>query len=210
MRWRGQASGTRASATQLPWERDPHKAPKLGIPPGAVSPAMCRRLSGHAILCSQGKWGRGGVPRPLFPGTSLPSPGVRRTFHHPGNVRVLEVKIYYFFSCLNKLGQHRERRVSQREPMLSKRTAMRGGEAGEQVRLRRRCTGAHRRTTHTPHTRWASSSVEARPPPPTAPPRRRARDRLVAVAARRTLATGLFELPALGPHERPRRAMRDT
>jgi len=33
---------------------------------------------------------------------------------------------------------------------------------------------------------------------------------LVAVAARRTLATGLFELPALGPHERPRRAMRDT
>jgi len=33
----------------------------------------------------------------LFPGISLPSPGVRRTFHHPGNVRVLEVKIYYFF-----------------------------------------------------------------------------------------------------------------
>ena len=62
-RWKGQASGTRASATQLPWERDPHKAPKLGIPPGAVSPAMCRRLSGHATLCSQGKWGRGGQPR---------------------------------------------------------------------------------------------------------------------------------------------------
>ena len=92
------ASGTRASATQLPWERDPHKAPKLGIPPGAVSPAMCRRLSGHAILCSQGKWGRGGQPSTLFPGTSLPSPGVRRTFHNPGNVRVLEVKIFYFFS----------------------------------------------------------------------------------------------------------------
>ena len=33
---------------------------------------MCRRSSGHAILCSQGKWGRGGQPRsvllgPLFP-----------------------------------------------------------------------------------------------------------------------------------------------
>ena len=60
-------------------------------PATAVTPAwsgvftcyMCRRLSGHAILCSQGKWGRGGQPRPLFPGTSPPSPGVRRTFHHP-------------------------------------------------------------------------------------------------------------------------------
>ena len=31
----------------------------------------------------------------LYPGISPPSPGVRRTFHHPGNVRVLEVKIYY-------------------------------------------------------------------------------------------------------------------
>ena len=101
------AGGTRASATQLPRERDPHKAPKLGIPPGAVSPAMCRRLSGHAILCSQGKWGRGGVPivftYTLLVGTSLPSPGVRRTFHHPGNVRVLEVKIYYFFYSSWKL-----------------------------------------------------------------------------------------------------------
>ena len=32
---------------------------------------MCRRLSGHAILCSQGKWGRGGQPSTLFPGTGL-------------------------------------------------------------------------------------------------------------------------------------------
>ena len=30
-------------------------------PPCAVSPAMCRQL-GHAILCSQGKRGRGAVP----------------------------------------------------------------------------------------------------------------------------------------------------
>ena len=77
----------RASATQLSRERDPHEAPKLGIPPGVVSPAMCRRSSGHAILCSQGKWGRGGQPRPLFPGflsaqsggaSNLPSPCRKR------------------------------------------------------------------------------------------------------------------------------------
>ena len=40
----------------------PTQSTNVGIPPGAVSPAMCRRSSGHAILCSQGKWGRGGQP----------------------------------------------------------------------------------------------------------------------------------------------------
>ena len=74
-RWKGQASGTRASATQLPRERDPHKAPKLGIPPGSVSPAMCRRSSGHAILCSQGKWGRGGQPSVFTLGSLRPVRG---------------------------------------------------------------------------------------------------------------------------------------
>ena len=95
------ASGTRASATQLPWERDPHKAPKLGIPPGAVSPAMCRRLSGHAILCSQGKWGRGGQPRSVLLGSLRPVRGcvepsitLSEAACRWRHVRVLEVKVY--------------------------------------------------------------------------------------------------------------------
>ena len=103
-RWKGQASGTRASTTQLPRERDPHKAPKLGIPPGAVSPAMCRRLSGHAILCSQGKWGRGGVPSADALGSLCPVRGcvepsitLSEAACRWRHVRVLEVKIYYFF-----------------------------------------------------------------------------------------------------------------
>ena len=45
-----------------------------------------------------GQVGAGWSAQQRAPGISLPSPGVRRTFHHPGNVRVLEVKIYYFFS----------------------------------------------------------------------------------------------------------------
>ena len=79
--------------------------PKSGIPPGAVSPAMCRRLSGHAILCSQGKWGRGGVPRPdalgfLCPvrGCVEPSITLSEAACRWRHVRVLEVKIFYFFS----------------------------------------------------------------------------------------------------------------
>ena len=36
---------------------------------------MCRRLSGHAILCSQGKWGRGGQPRPDALGSLCPVRG---------------------------------------------------------------------------------------------------------------------------------------
>eukprot|EP00315_Gephyrocapsa_oceanica_P055335 CAMPEP_0185505786 /NCGR_PEP_ID=MMETSP1366-20130426/37874_1 /TAXON_ID=38817 /ORGANISM="Gephyrocapsa oceanica, Strain RCC1303" /LENGTH=74 /DNA_ID=CAMNT_0028115885 /DNA_START=112 /DNA_END=332 /DNA_ORIENTATION=+ len=38
-----------------------HTPPRRSV---RVSPAMCHRSSGHAILCSgQGKWGRDGVPR---------------------------------------------------------------------------------------------------------------------------------------------------
>ena len=44
-----------------------------------------------------GQVGTGWSAQRLYPGISLPSPGVRRTFHHPGNVRVLEVNIYYFY-----------------------------------------------------------------------------------------------------------------
>ena len=36
---------------------------------------MCRRLSGHAILCSQGKWGRGAVPLTYVSLGSVPSLG---------------------------------------------------------------------------------------------------------------------------------------
>ena len=64
---------------------------------------MCRRLSGHAILCSQGKWGRGGVPRSvllgfLFPvrGCVEPSITLSEAACRWRHVRVLEVKIYYF------------------------------------------------------------------------------------------------------------------
>ena len=45
-----------------------------------------------------GQVGAGRSAQRLYPGISPPSPGVRRTFHHPGNVRVLEVKIDYFFT----------------------------------------------------------------------------------------------------------------
>ena len=47
-----------------------------------------------------GQVGAGWSAQARCPGISLPSPGVRRTFHHPAPwepVRVLEVKIYYFF-----------------------------------------------------------------------------------------------------------------
>ena len=110
-RWKGQASGTRASATQLPWERDPHKAPKLGIPPGAVSPAMCRRLSGHAILCSQGKWGRGGVPRSVpwdFSAQSGGASNLPSPWERPG---VGSKDILLFF------GQTENSLIAQRELM---------------------------------------------------------------------------------------------
>ena len=93
--------------SQLPRERDPHKAPKLGIPPGAVSPAMCRRLSGHAILCSQGKWGRGGQPSADALGSLCPVRGcvepsitLSEAACRWRHVRVLEVKIYYFFTYI--------------------------------------------------------------------------------------------------------------
>ena len=65
---------------------------------------MCRRLSGHAILCSQGKWGRGGQPRVYTLGSLRPVRGcvepsitLSEAACRWRHVRVLEVKIYYFF-----------------------------------------------------------------------------------------------------------------
>ena len=54
-----------------PWAPREHSLERtkkaVAPPPCAVSPAMCRRL-GHAILCSQGKRGRGAVPSLLCTG----------------------------------------------------------------------------------------------------------------------------------------------
>ena len=56
----------------------------------------------------------------LFPGTSLPSPGVRRTFHHPGNVRVLEVKIYYFLPPTHLKKEFNKRTLSTKKKVLGR------------------------------------------------------------------------------------------
>ena len=55
--------GFRFSATQLPWERDPHKAPKLGIPPGAVPP-LCVAVRRGTQSCAVVRASGGGVECP--------------------------------------------------------------------------------------------------------------------------------------------------
>ena len=56
-RLRNVLAGPRPPPLMVP----PPRPPILGTlgfapPPCVVSPTMCRRYSGHAILCSQGKW----------------------------------------------------------------------------------------------------------------------------------------------------------
>ena len=60
------------------------------------------RPSVYVRAVQSGQVGAGWTAQQRAPGVSPPSPGVRRTFHHPGNVRVLEVKIYYFFLTYGK------------------------------------------------------------------------------------------------------------
>ena len=72
----------------------------MQLPLLAQCPPLCVAVCRGTLSCAvPGQVGAGRSAHIVFTRwwTSLPSPGVRRTFHHPGNVRVLEVKIYYFF-----------------------------------------------------------------------------------------------------------------
>ena len=68
------------SHTQLPWERDP---PKVRHTPRRSVPRYVSPFVGARYPVQSGQVGAGWSAQSLYPGISLPSPGVRRTFHHP-------------------------------------------------------------------------------------------------------------------------------
>ena len=75
----------------------PTQSTKVRHTPRRSVPRYVSPFVGARYPVQSGQVGAGRTAQQRAPGISPPSPGVRRTFHHPGNVRVLEVKIYYFF-----------------------------------------------------------------------------------------------------------------
>ena len=81
----------------------PTQSTKVRHTPRRSVPRYVSPFVGARYPVQSGQVGAGWTAQRLYPGISLPSPGVRRTFHHPGNVRVLEVNIYYFLPVLGNL-----------------------------------------------------------------------------------------------------------